>query len=70
MVSGEYQGTVESGGDGGRLEGGTSSRGAAATQPQLMDATWECELLVAISPCFREDSDRLFSLCSSLIFKC
>lgn len=61
-MSGEYQGAVESGGDGGRLESGASSRGAAATQPQRMDATWECELLVAIS-CFREDSDRYF-LCA------
>lgn len=43
-------------------ESGASSRGAAATQPQLMDATWECELLVAISS-FREDSDRYF-LCA------
>lgn len=53
---------MESGGDGGRLESGASSWGAAATQPQRMDATWECELLVAIS-CFREDSDRYF-LCA------
>jgi len=41
-------------------------RGAAATQLQLIDAMWECELLVARS-CFREDLNMNF-LCEIALF--
>lgn len=44
-------------------------RGAASTQLQLIDAMWECGLLVARSSCFREDLNMNFLCEIALLLK-
>lgn len=67
MMSGDHHGAVGGGGDYGKLESGASSQGTAATQLGLIDAMWECQLLVARSSCFRENSSVHF-LCEIALF--